>query len=173
MAAVRNVIGHHTIDEALTTGKALIQESIYNKIKEIWSYYDLGLHLLSVQLQLVSPPPAVSEAFKDVVNAREDKNTYINEAIAYKEKTIPEAKAKAYKIIQDAISYKIEKETKAQGETKRFLTLLEKYNKNPNITETKLFYEVINKVLPKAKVYIIDSKSGGTLNLLNLDKLNK
>ena len=52
----------------------------------------------------------VDAAFKDVANAREDRNSYINEAESYRNEVIPRARGNAAKIINDALAYK-EKES--------------------------------------------------------------
>jgi len=166
--ALRNVIGKHSIDDALTNGKLTIEKEISIQIKELWKKYDLGLSLLSVQLQEVNPPKEVIGAFKDVASAREDKNTYINQSIAYKEKTIPLAKANAFKIIQEAKAYKLTRDNKAKAEVKRFEAIYDNYKENKNIVKKKLYLETMQKVLSDVKLYVTDSKSGN-LNLLNLN----
>lgn len=165
--ATRNIIGKHTIDEVFTTGKSQIEGEIAEEIRAIWSKYNLGLTLLSVLLQKVNPPTEVSAAFKDVVNAKEDKSTFVYQADGYKEKTIREAKATAQKMVQEAKAYKITKIKNAQAEVDRFDALLKKYNINKDIIKKQLYYETMSDILPGIKVFVT-SNGKEPLKLLNL-----
>lgn len=53
------------------------------------------MRVIAVQLQDVHPPKEVSDAFKDVASAREDKSRIINEAEAYRNELIPKARGLA------------------------------------------------------------------------------
>ena len=79
-AAMREVIGNSLIDSALTDGKLQIQTEATQLLQEILDRYKVGVRVIAVQLQDVHPPKEVSDAFKDVASAREDKSRIINEA---------------------------------------------------------------------------------------------
>ncbi|MBH0190745.1 MAG: hypothetical protein HP492_03030 [Nitrospira sp.] len=68
-ASMREVVGKSKIDEALTTGKADIQQSMMVSLQSILDDYHAGVQVAAVQLQDVDPPEAVAAAFKDVTNA--------------------------------------------------------------------------------------------------------
>ena len=82
-AAMREVIGNSLIDSALTDGKLQIQTEATQLLQEILDRYKVGVRVIAVQLQDVHPPKEVSDAFKDVASAREDKSRIINEAEAH------------------------------------------------------------------------------------------
>ena len=166
--SLRNVIGKHSIDDALTDGKLSIEQEIGDQIKHLWENYNLGLSLLSVQLQEVNPPKEVVGAFKDVASAREDNRTFINEAVSYRENTLPSAKANAFEMIEQATAYKLEREKNAEAEVERFTAIYNNYKDNKFIVKKKLYLEMLEDVLPNVKLYVTDSKSGN-LNLLNLN----
>ena len=79
-ASLRTVVGRHNIDEALTSGKFMIQEESKELIQNILDKYNTGILVVAVQLQDVSPPEQVIAAFKDVASAKEDKNRMVNQA---------------------------------------------------------------------------------------------
>jgi len=93
-ASLRQVIGNHNIDEALTDGKFQIQQEIQQNLQEIMDLYDAGVMVVAVQLQDVHPPEEVVDAFKDVASALEDKNKYINQAQGYQNDLIPRTRVK-------------------------------------------------------------------------------
>lgn len=72
-ASMREVVGKSKIDEALTTGKAVIQADTMTLLQTILDQYQSGVQIAAVQLQDVDPPEAVAAAFKDVTNAKEDR----------------------------------------------------------------------------------------------------
>ncbi|NLC68814.1 MAG: FtsH protease activity modulator HflK, partial [Clostridiaceae bacterium] len=82
-SAIRRVIANNILDEVLTENKFEIQQEIMNDLQKICDDYRLGVTILAVQLQDVYPPDEVDAAFKDVANAREDRNSYVNEAESY------------------------------------------------------------------------------------------
>ena len=53
-AALRQVIGRHTIDEAPIEGKLEIQIEIKDKLQQLFGGHDCGLAVETVQLQTVS-----------------------------------------------------------------------------------------------------------------------
>ena len=101
-AAVRQVVGSKPIDEALTTGKGVIQQETMIEIQRILDKYGSGLRVVAVQLQDVTPPKEVIQSFKDVASAREDKNRLVNEAQGYRNQIIPEARGKSAQVLRQA-----------------------------------------------------------------------
>jgi len=79
-AAMREVIGKSKIDEALTVGKAEIQQNTQVLLQGILDQYQAGVQIAQIQLQDVNPPDAVAAAFKDVASAKEDREKLINQA---------------------------------------------------------------------------------------------
>ena len=100
---VRNVVGSSTVDSVLTDGKENIQRQVKELVTGILDEYDIGLTLVDVKIQDAEPPPQeVIEAFKAVETAKQKAETVINDAKAYKNAQIPNAQAKADKLIQNA-----------------------------------------------------------------------
>lgn len=126
-AAMREVIGNSLIDSALTDGKLQIQTEATQLLQEILDRYKVGVRVIAVQLQDVHPPKEVSDAFKDVASAREDKSRIINEAEAYRNELIPKARGLAAEVENQAQAYKETRIRNAEGEANRFLALLKEY----------------------------------------------
>lgn len=170
-SALREVIAMHTIDEALTTGKDIIRVETEQLIQKIMDSYDAGIEIRTVQLQDVLPPNSkVSDAFRDVASAREDKNRKINEAEGYENDIIPKARGKAEELINIARAYKSELVNEAIGDTKRYLSLLSEYKKAKRVTKDRLILETYEEILPEIKKFIIDVDKGNSiLNLLPLE----
>ena len=168
-ASIRQVIGRNSIDTVLTTGKEKIQANTKQTMQGILDGYKSGLRIIAVQLQQVAPPAEVIHAFKDVASAREDRERAINEAQGYANDILPKAKGEAAKQIQEAEAYKTAKLTRAEGDVHRFLALLSEYKKAENVTQTRLYLETMEKVLPNVnKVVIQPGVNQGVLPFLPL-----
>ena len=117
----------------------------------------LARAVAGVQLLESSPPPEVADAFRDVASAREDRNTFINEALAYQNEIVPVARGDAEKAIQAANTYRSEKIARANGEAARFASQQGAYAQAPDVTRVRLYLEAIEKVLPGARKFVLDS----------------
>ncbi len=171
---IRNVISSYNVDSILTTGKGEIQSKIKEAITSELVDYDLGLVLTDIKLQDSEPPTIeVQEAFKEVETAKQDKDTAINVAQAYKNSEIPLAEAEADKLIQNAEYLKANRINEANMQVAMFSAMYEQYRLNPEITRERMYFEAIEKVLPGAKVYIDTSDDSSTQKLLPLDSFGK
>jgi len=172
-AALRQVVGRHGIDETLTEGKQVVQAEIKLKLQELFDRYGAGLMVDEVKLQRVTPPAQVEAAFKDVASAKEDRERLENEAHGYQNDLIPKARGGAKKMIRGAEAYRVERITRAQGDSARFRAVYSEYIKAPDVTEARIYVETMERVLPGIQKYIIKSDAsggGGLLNLLNLNQ---
>ena len=170
-SALRQVIGIHTIDDALTEGKLQIQNEMEDQIRAILDIYDMGIHLENVKLQAVAVPREVDPAFKDVASAREDRERLRNEAEAYRNEVIPRARGGAEQVIRGAEAYQVERVKRSQGDAERFLKVLTEYRKARDVTETRLYLETMEKILPGIQKFVVQSDGrGGILNVLQLHR---
>ena len=169
-ASLRTVVGRHNIDEALTSGKFMIQEESKELIQNILDKYNTGILVVAVQLQDVSPPEQVIAAFKDVASAKEDKNRMINQAEGYRNDIIPKARGEAQAQIREAEGYKEARIARAEGDVSKFNSVLKEYRKSKEVSETRMFLETAEEILSnREKIIVPDGKEGSNLiNLLNL-----
>ncbi len=159
-SCIRTVIGSYTVDDVLTTGKNEIQAAIKTMIMERLDEQDLGIQLVNITIQDSEPPTtAVMEAFKAVENAKQGKETALNNANKYRNEQIPMAEAKADAITQAAEAQMTERINEATAQVARFNAMYEEYIKNPTVTKQRMFYETMEEILPNLKV-IIESPSG-------------
>ncbi|MCF8085934.1 MAG: FtsH protease activity modulator HflK [Desulfohalobiaceae bacterium] len=172
-ASMRDVVGSNEIGDILTTQKFEIQNECQELLQRILDSYNSGIQVSSVKMQDVHPPDQVRDAFKDVASAREDKSTLINEARAYRNKIIPEARGRVASILNEAEAYKETKVRRAEGEATRFDKLLTEYRKAERITRKRLYLEAMQDVFGsvKQKTILTDSASENIVPYLPLDQL--
>ncbi len=127
-AALRLVVGQRSIAEVLAEERVDLQITAREKLQEILDSYETGINIISVELQRVEAPEDVRAAFNDVLNARQDKVTAVNQAQAFENQVIPEARGRAEQIIQPAEAFKRARIERAQGESDQFLSILREFN---------------------------------------------
>jgi membrane protease subunit HflK len=155
-AAIRRVVAEESVDAILTAEKDLIEDKVARLIQATLSSYNSGFHVMDVQMLESNPPPAVADAFRDVASAREDKNTYINEARAYENQEVALARGDGFKTIESAKAYQIKKVNNTIGEAVRFLFRRYAYLESPGITQQRLYLEAVEKVLTNVQKYLVD-----------------
>lgn len=147
-ASLRMSVASKGVDDLLTAGRKDILAQTESKTQELLDQHKAGLKITNIQLLSVTPPAEVADAFRDVSSAREDKNTYINEALAYQNETVALARGEASKQTQTADAAKTERINLASGESIRFTNKLTAYGLAPDVTRTRLYLESLEKVLP-------------------------
>ena len=127
-AALRLVVGQRSIAEVLAEQRVGLQIATQDKLQEIIDSYDTGINIVSIELQKVEAPEEVRPAFNDVLNARQDKVTAVNQAQAYQNQVVEEAIGRAQQIIQPAEAFKQARIERAKGESDQFLSILAQFN---------------------------------------------
>ena len=169
---VRNVVGSSTVDAVLTDGKENIQMQVKNLVTQILQEYDIGLSLVDVKIQDAEPPTQeVIEAFKAVETAKQKAETVINDAKAYQNAQLPQAQAKADKLIQNAEYLKQKRINEATEQVAMFNAMYQEYALNPNITRSRMYYEAISQVLPNVKLFVNTGSGSDVQMLLPLEDL--
>lgn len=171
-SSLRGVIGSSEIDEALTSGKAEIENEVRENLVQLIDSYEIGLSIIDVRLQEVDlPNQAVRQAFTKVTDAREQKQSKVNEAEKYANQMREEALGEKDAIIQRAEGAKVERVQQATGAVASFDALLDEYQGNEAITRERLVMETLEEVLPQANVYIMND-DGNTMKYLPLNQGN-
>jgi membrane protease subunit HflK len=157
-AAVTEIFGRMLVDDLLTVAKSQLQKMIALKVQKMLDGYGAGLYIVHVNLQEVNPPKGVAQAFRDVASAKEKREETINKAQGYWNTVIPEARGEAHKTISNAEGYREEVINLARGDADKFSTMLAEYRRAKSVTEFRLYLETIEKILAKAKKFVVDSK---------------
>jgi membrane protease subunit HflK len=159
-ASMREIVGDRTVNEVLTVGRAEIASSVHQKIQKLCTEYSLGIRIEQVVLQDVNPPDPVKDAFNDVNQAQQERETLINQARSEYNKVIPKAKGQAEETIQRAEGYATERVNNSLGEAARFNALYYEYIKAPEVTKRRIYLETMEEVIPRLGHKIITDESG-------------
>jgi len=171
--ALRSSMGVTNIDDALTTGRDLIQSNTRAFLQKLLDSYSSGVAITDVKLQIVDPPEEVKDAFNEVVRAKEDKEKLINNAKGYFEDVIPKARGEAEKMIRQSEAYREQRISKAEGDVARFNQIYSEYRKDKETTKTRIYLEKMESILQRPKKVIGTDSGSGSLNLLPLNEVFK
>ena len=95
----------------------------------------------------------------------------MNEAQAYSNGVIPEARGEAQRLREEAEGYKSQVVSKSEGEAKRFTRLLTEYKKAPRVTRERLYIDAIEQVMTNSSKVLVDIEGGNNMLYLPLDKI--
>ena len=171
-SAMREVVGKSRVQDVLTEKRSQIEQDVRDLVQRTLDSYKSGINITQLQMQRAEGPSQVVDAFRDVAAAAIDQRRIENQAYAYANKVIPEARGEVQRILQEAQAYKERVIAEAQGEASRFLNVLEEYRKAPDLMRQRLYLETMERVLASTDKVIIDSNSGqGVVPYLPLDQL--
>jgi modulator of FtsH protease HflK len=170
-AAVRKVVGDRTVNEVLTVGRQEVASSVEILLQQMCVEYENGLQIEQVVLQDVNPPEPVKPSFNAVNQAQQERETLINQAESEYNQVIPRARGEAEETIQLAEAYALNRVNRAIGEADRFNSLYAEFIKAPEVTKKRLYFETLERILPKiGDKIIVDEKGNNVLPLLNIDR---
>ncbi len=170
-SALRHVVGGSRMDKVITEGREAIAIEVEERLQEYLERYRTGLIVAKVNIEDAHPPKEVKAAFDDVIKAKEDEERLQNEAQAYANGIIPEARGKARRMSQEADAYKSEVVEKAKGEAARFEQLLAEYQRAPEVTRQRLYLQTMESVYGSTTKVMLDADGGNNLLYLPLDKM--
>jgi membrane protease subunit HflK len=173
-SAMREVVGQTKFDAAVTVGREQMQQRTRELMQLILDSYKAGIQIENVQLEQSDPPKQVIDAFNDVQRARQDFDRLRNEAEAYANSIVPEARGLAEQKLKQAEAYREQQIQEAKGEAKRFEDVYKSYKAAPEVTKRRMYLEVLGAVYGDAQKVIIDQKAGGgVVPYLPLPELQK
>jgi membrane protease subunit HflK len=172
-SALRHVVGGTSMDMVLTEGRAQIAIDVQARLQEYLDLYETGILVSKVTVDESKPPTQVQAAFDDVIKAREDEERLKNEAQAYANGIVPEARGGAQRQIEEANAYKEQVVANADGESERFNRLLTEYRKAPEVTRERLYLDAVQNVYTETNKIMVDVEGGNNMMYLPLDQLTK
>jgi len=172
-SAMREAVGENQIDRILTQDREPVQIQVRELMQKALDSYDAGVTITRVQMQKVDPPPEVIGAYRDVQAARADQERARNEAEAYANKIIPEARGQAARIVQQAEGYRQQAIAEATGQAKRFSSVYAEYRKAPDVTRKRMYLETMSRVFAPMNKVIVDDSAKGVVPYFQLPPMLK
>ena len=155
--AMQSVVTNAALDDVLTTGRLGIEGRVRQELQARLDRYRSGIRVLGVRLEDVHPSLEVVDAFREVSGAFEEKNRMVNEAEGYRNEQVALARGNGRAGLEKAAAYTLERIGRALGDADRFQQHEAAFRLAPGPTETRLYWETIEQVLPGKKKFITDT----------------
>jgi len=171
--AVREVVGKMRMDSALSEERDQIGPRVRAIMQIILDRYKVGIEVVGINLQQggVRPPEQVQAAFDDVLKAGQERERAKNEAQAYANDVVPRAVGAASRLKEEAEGYKSRIIAQAQGDGQRFRSVLNEYQKAPQVTRDRMYIDAMQQIYSNVTKVLVESKQGSNLLYLPLDKI--
>ena len=170
-SAIRHVVGSTEMHEVLTEGRAALGEEVRIRTQRYMDAYGTGIQVTTINIDETAPPDAVRAAFDDVIRAREDEVRVRNEADAYANQIVPEARGEAQRYLEEAQGYKQRVMSESTGEAERFNKLYTEYRLAPEVTRDRMYIDMMEAVMSNSTKVMIDVEGGNNILYLPLDKI--
>jgi Cu+-exporting ATPase len=166
-SVIQGVVTSSSLDDVLTLNRRAVERKVQQALEDRLDRYQAGVKVLHVTLEDVHPSVEVVDAFRQVSDAYEEKSRLINEAEGYRNEQLAVSRGNAIALLTNANAYRIGRTTRAEGDATRFTAREQAFRESPQATESRLYLETIEDVLPGKKKLIVDkSKSRRNLFLL-------
>jgi membrane protease subunit HflK len=171
-SAMRELVGRSSAEDVRTERRAEVEEGVRALLQRTLDGYNSGINIVGIQLERADPPDDVADAFEEVQRAQQDLDRFQREAEAYANRRLGDARGQAAEITETARGYKEQVVAEAEGESQRFLSVLQEYEQSQDVTRKRLFLETLEKILAKSnKIILEDSGGSGVVPYLPLDQL--
>ncbi len=172
-SAIRHVVGSTDLNAVLGQGRERLAAEVEERLQNYLDSYGTGINVIDVTLQRGEPPEEVREAFDDVLVAEQDRERLINQAEAYRNQVLPQARGQAQKLLEEANGYTGQLVARAEGEASRFSQLLAEYQRAPEVTRERLYLDAIESVFESSSKVMVDVEGGNNMLYLPLDRINE
>jgi len=172
-SAMREVVGQEPMELIMTSDRESIQLKVKKLMQQTLDSYKAGIWITDVKMQKADPPIEVREAYLDVQKALADQDRKRNEAEAYANRIIPQARGQAAQIVQDAEAYRQKVIAEATGNAKRFLSVYQEYKKAPAVTRERMYLETMTQTLAPLNKIVVDDAAKGVVPYIQLPALQR
>lgn len=172
-SAMREVVGQTALEPLLTSERQEVAQDARVLMQQVLDEYEIGVTLQAVEMQDVRPPAEVAEAFEDVQRAQQDKEQKQNQAEAYRNQVVPQARGEASRMVEGATAYRERVIMEAEGEAARFNSIYDTYRNAREVTRRRLYLETMQAILSQADIVIIDQNAEGAQGVVPYLPLNE
>ena len=160
-SAAREFVARHTLDELLTSGRAVLEADVAEDLQRRLDAVRAGVSVAAVWIVDIHPPQGAVNAFRDVSSAREDRETAINQAATAQAKDIPLARGQAAVGLATAQATAATAETVAHGLSDAIRAQASAFASAPDILGTLLWLETAERVLGGREKLVVPPGSAG------------
>jgi membrane protease subunit HflK len=172
-SAMREYVGRTNADEFRTEGLNAAQEAVQALTQGTLNNYSSGIAVTAINIVAANPPQDVADAFEEVQRAQQDQIRFQQEAQAYANERLGDARGEAAQVGETALGYRDQVIANATGEAQRFRSVYEEYVQAPDVTRQRLYLEALSDVLANSDKVILDEEGAGVVPYLPLPEVNR
>ena len=140
-------------------------------IEEIEEYVDSCKFQPLSTTKIVVNKEELEELLRELRLKTPDEIKRYQKIISNKDAILADAQAKADKLLQNAQYLKQKRINEGMESLAMFNAMYAEYAQNPDITQSRMYYEAISQILPGVKVYINTGDSNSMNMLLPLESI--
>ena len=134
-SAMRAVLANFKLTDAIGPKRGEIEAQVLLRMQEILDGYGAGITIQSITILESDPPASVSETFRSVNAAQQERESYINQARAYAQQV----------------------KERAEGDAASFDKVYAEYRLAPDVTRRRMYYETMEGVLQDADKTVVEA----------------
>lgn len=154
-AGLAEAVAGMPVDDVLTSGKAEIQNRVRSDAQAMLDAHDVGVTLVSINLQSVNPPAEAAAAFRKVNDAKAEAARAVNDAHSEAEKSLNLASGEAGKLVHETTAMADARRRDAEGRSQRFATVAIQHRTTPDLARTDIYHDVVRRVLGRARLVFL------------------
>jgi membrane protease subunit HflK len=157
---MREIVGTSAFEPITTGDRTGVETRVRALMQQTLNSYDSGVEIISIAIGKATAPDEVAEVQRQVSGAEQNKAKREADAIAHRNRVVPQAEGQARARLQQAEGYKTARVSEARGEADRFNLIYDEYRAAPRVTRERMFLEMMETVLGRTDNIILDNKSG-------------
>jgi regulator of protease activity HflC (stomatin/prohibitin superfamily) len=164
--AVIRTSAHVPIDKALRTDMEAFRAVVAQTLQRHCRHLNAGIHIQRVDMEAVTPPLQVADAFNAVIAAEQDRSRDISSARAYAARQRNEAKGQADRIRSEGRAWRRRIVSEVSASADYFDAVYNKFQQRPAITVYTLWQDVLRRTLQQVQdKYLISKRENGNREL--------
>jgi len=160
-SAMRDIIARTELAPILNRDRGAIASDLQSSVQATLDAYQSGINVVRVNLDRADPPEEVIDSFRAVQAAQQERDRLENEADAYANRVLAQARGNAAQVLEQAEGYRAEAVNTAVGEAARFNSIYEEYVNAPEVTRRRMYLETMEQVFGDVNKIIIGEGIGG------------
>ncbi|MEL6584671.1 MAG: FtsH protease activity modulator HflK [Pseudomonadota bacterium] len=160
-SAMREVISRSELAPILNRDRGVIAQEVEDLLQSTLNSYQTGVNIVRVNFDRADPPREVIDSFRDVQAAEQERDRLRNEADAFANRALADARGEAAQMLQQAEAYRAQVVNEAEGEAARFISVYNEYANARDVTRRRLYLETMERVLGSVDKIIIDESVSG------------
>ncbi len=160
-AVVTDLVGHTAVDQVMTHGRGELLAESQRRVQALLDDWGCGITVTSINFEAIDPPREVVDAFHAVQSAKADRERMRQEAEAYANTVLPEARGEASSLLSAARAHRERRVAQAGGWSQRFEDLAAAHQTAPRATRDRLYLESVGRTLSRSQLVIVDPGAPG------------